>query len=918
MNLRNRNFIKPPRRYDEVYAKPAPLPVHDEPRVYKPKSDPTRPAFPIPFTDFNPNLPPAAFPTLDFLKRSLTPEQRTLEHLNNTTSRVQGHSGAKKYNSENVTDGIGRSKCDYSHEHKHKTTKGSFLLTETESNPDNDNLPGDVDHQDWSDTMGYLHGAESSPETMSARMALSDDENEVGIGASEAAGTSGDSLRPGKWSDISQVLQTEIFDNLRSVYEYRKVVDKLRLTPTEQVKMIEHSSSREEQIKNENELLQEMRKKQLQALMRMDNSYLRTQQVPAQLVFQTISNKCLGDTITNAEPDYSMTRASDILIARKYLRSCGLDPKFAGEWGNNLVTINSNGSTGEDANADTTESFEWTGELPQAMETDVPEQGKTNYESRQGSEATPDDSSQSDCSPTPKQLRSIDSNLNAAQQILRHRQEAALSRPGATQPLANRTSGARNGSPLWTQPSNPYQGTRQPSPLRQESVVRLKVGPQGAARIQQGLFRVQGDMMALSSLAPRTGVSGNIMSKTNLSSQSALFGNMESLSGSELLSQHWIEQLKSSKKRGCDTLKRSLAGSWYYGKSKKETEAASRASRLLRDRLEAARAEAESSRLEDLRHAAGPESIPPVPGVNLHIPSQDDAHHVAHADCLCKCQVLRGKRMVSSPKAQTSGQGGPQANQQMPFNSELNLVQQITPSSRPNMEKEAPELSSITPTLTETPCEPKENELMNGKSAGHGAHLMEMSIKQLPGGTATWTNQKNAKIEGNVAIATLPFRMNASNASSKQEATQAGTETSATPFMPVPELEMMDVSCESNVMETDNAQNNQGPESIELDPLVSPARNNGLFGPEARLPNAPKEKLPVPESLSVTKPLKKKNRKSGNGWTKKKPSRDTVGPVKRTTAQVTKKQGVKSNVSKPEMPNTRAIRRSGRIIKKTA
>ncbi|PGH06323.1 hypothetical protein AJ79_06566 [Helicocarpus griseus UAMH5409] len=653
MNLRGRNSIKPPKRYDdEMFVKSTPPTAsRDEPRGYIPSG--SRPAAPPPFVDYNPNLLPAAFPTLDQPRPSVAdPAEERIENLRSTP--VSGMINEKTSGGQSDhRKGQGR------------VFDGDVSMADAGSDTSSDDGPDQLDYQACVEYVDKLDEANRVKEVAN-EMRLSDDENEVGIGAYEAAGVLANSLRQVTWEDVSPILQTEIFDNLRCVYDYRKTVELLRLKPSEQVRMIERSSARAKQLSIENDQLEEMRRKQLRALTRMDNTYLREQKVPAQLVFRRIAKKYIHDVTSPTGIDYSMSRASDILIARKYLRGIGLDPKFAGEWGNKLVTM-----TAEKAGAD--EDFEFTGQgqvqVQGAGESDAFEHGETDVESRP--DLDHDDSSLSDHSPTPRELRSRSAvpNLNAAQQIFRHRRQSSVSRSGAARPInraigagpgpgpgAETGTGTRTGQSVSVYPASYFQSTlKQSSPLRRESVIRLKVGPQGAARIQQEILGAPEDTMPYHSPTPQRHHSGSNNSSANLGIQTN-YVNLAALDNSALTQEHGSVQPRTTQSDGCETVLRSLGGPWCYNTSREESEAASRASRLLRHRLAAARAEAEAAR--GGRRVQPSQPNLPFPSANL--PIRNNTHDI-HSNGLCGCQ-FEGERQIESRAAWVSDPRGSNGN----------------------------------------------------------------------------------------------------------------------------------------------------------------------------------------------------------------------------------------------------------------
>ncbi|KAL2364930.1 hypothetical protein RJZ56_002192 [Blastomyces dermatitidis] len=870
MNLRSRDAIKPPKRYDEDKCTTPPPLACSEPRGYK--SNVRRPAFPSPIVEFNPDLPPAAFPTVDCQQLHKRPAQETAGGSSNITEPMQEQAGTGGvFGRQDVADR--QYKTTTNHEQK-VGGDGDVSMVDAVYDFGN-NAPAAFNFQaGWGYANNpYQLGNSEHRLRSSLNLHISDDENEVGIGAHEAAKMSARPLLQVKWSDISPTLQTEIFENLRSIYNFRHAAERLGLSPSEQVKMLAHSTARKEQVRNENARLKEMRAKQLRALLRMDNSYLKTQKVPGQLVFRTISKKFL-DTAIGSDPDYSMSQASDILIARKYLRSLGLDPKLAGEWSNNLVTITTTGLAHPD------EDFEWTGELPVAEEdTTISDHGGTEHESSCDSETVPDDSSQSDCSPNPKRQQILDPSLNAAQHILRHRRrESSVSRPGTSRPLPCRAPTDRVGSPQWLQSSRPLLGTfPQPSPLAHEPVVRLKVGAQGAARIQQDIFR-SGDLMQ-----------GPSQPNVNVADDNTVSANQPPPT--------WSRQASLSKDGPSKALKRTLAGPWLYQQNWEDTEAASRASRMYRDSLAAARADAQAElRTESACHI----SNPIFPYTNLMTPSPSNTYQIDGA----RMEPLA--RWRSSPAGHA---GNPETIPTVGANS---VPQYMSLSNRPRMEREGPEYSPITPPSIEAQCKQNENQPHTKKPEVY-ATLPADSSRKLPLLTPTsFPSPNNAEVPGDLIGTSHSLPTNPEEPSAKQNSLH----TAQSSVSPVPELEMTEANREDTGMEIDSVQEKHASSSTETPAPSTPDVNTALFGPKGKLLN--------PLNSGTTEKLpKRKTRRSGNGWTKRKqrpsskPMESLAAPSTEIAQESTKKATESSNAVGVEATNS-GRRRSTRVIKKAA
>jgi hypothetical protein len=132
-------------------------------------------------------------------------------------------------------------------------------------------------------------------------------------------------------------MQAEIFDNLLQRYTWSTASHLLGLSVQEQDELEEHLSARDNQTKREDLQLVDMRKRQLSALLRIDNSSMHKRD-SARFVFRKISRDSTRSLGENTKPDYLACDATDVANARRYLHQHGLDPRYAGEWSNRIIT----------------------------------------------------------------------------------------------------------------------------------------------------------------------------------------------------------------------------------------------------------------------------------------------------------------------------------------------------------------------------------------------------------------------------------------------------------------------------------------------------------------------------------------------------------------------------------------------------
>lgn len=110
-----------------------------------------------------------------------------------------------------------------------------------------------------------------------------------------------------------------------------------------------------EGIELENSVLEDIREKQLRALMYLDNSDLKKHPVPAQLVMSRKSFvRCQRVIQKKSKMRYLLCQARDLLITRRFLSKRGLPTTYAGEWNNDFVASPSTTNT-----IGGLETFEW-------------------------------------------------------------------------------------------------------------------------------------------------------------------------------------------------------------------------------------------------------------------------------------------------------------------------------------------------------------------------------------------------------------------------------------------------------------------------------------------------------------------------------------------------------------------------------
>lgn len=253
----------------------------------------TRPAYRLPIVEFNPNLPPAAFPTLG--PNDLRPEGNNgmlgmLGTCDNPVNKIAGNKGTEE-DPMDIDD--------------------SEIAFESKKSDDDVNMR-ERETIDEEEQQPYADGYE--PEEFKVPEKID-------------------------WSDITPILRYEIVDNMSNCYESSEIMGILNLNEKQKRELTHELTVMNERLALENKALDDMQKKQLEALMSIDNSEPLEHQVPGILVFKHVAKTYFKKPELELYPDYLLSRVSDVLIAREYLRRIGLDPDLAGEWSNGYAKI---------------------------------------------------------------------------------------------------------------------------------------------------------------------------------------------------------------------------------------------------------------------------------------------------------------------------------------------------------------------------------------------------------------------------------------------------------------------------------------------------------------------------------------------------------------------------------------------------
>ncbi|KAJ5135434.1 uncharacterized protein N7515_004712 [Penicillium bovifimosum] len=299
---------------------------------------------PMPITvPFNPNLPPAAFPTLDNPgpNRGSTSSALRPSRQNRAVNESQNDSRAGP-RSPGTDEGILVDAVA-------PTVMNEALLSQIEDHVASNNMDNPVYARNMNmaqTTRANIEGTEG--------METSDSDSDESTFAPDVTQALLDKIPNPEWEDLHRAMQVEIIENAMKHYDWRQICNMLGLGPDERTEFMQNLDTRNRQIERENKKLEIMRRKQRSALMRIDNSDLRLFDPPPQLVLKRITRENMRGMIATKYTDLLLCQTHEFLKARQFLKQHGLPREYAGDWGDSLVVL-------RDSVADSSEhdKFEW-------------------------------------------------------------------------------------------------------------------------------------------------------------------------------------------------------------------------------------------------------------------------------------------------------------------------------------------------------------------------------------------------------------------------------------------------------------------------------------------------------------------------------------------------------------------------------
>ncbi|KAJ5752857.1 hypothetical protein N7520_009774 [Penicillium odoratum] len=298
-----------------------------------------------PNIEFDPNLPPAAFPTVDLNRPTGSMKVILKKSPNRRVDKSPSKTG------RNVNFSLVPGDDDYEMENVSLNDMENYAASNTMLNPV------------YVKNMEVMTGKSKCGDTEECADPVFEDSD-----LDEPDDTSvilGKKIPNPTWADIMPALQVEIIENMfKAGSSWSHICAKLDLQKGERNKFREFLKTRNQQFRRENLHLAKMRDNQLHALMQIDNSNIKTNDVPHQLVLRRLTEQATYDIMSDRLPDLLMCQAADILAARQYLRRRSLSQNLAGEWDHSLVVLRQP----DDENSLEPEQFKWKENLNLAPE----------------------------------------------------------------------------------------------------------------------------------------------------------------------------------------------------------------------------------------------------------------------------------------------------------------------------------------------------------------------------------------------------------------------------------------------------------------------------------------------------------------------------------------------------------------------
>ncbi|KAL4766456.1 uncharacterized protein BDW70DRAFT_165595 [Aspergillus foveolatus] len=279
------------------------------------------------YIDYNPDLPPAAFPTLERPRAAIYGHD--IHQRDNDEDRLNK---ASRRNSRRSLDDLCAS---VNLKGKREASPTAHVREIPLDQLDNYVASNGELNPIWVSNMARMAAAGKDAD---GDMDMEDTDLE-GTVTGECRSISTGPQNP-TWADLSPRMRAEIFQNLLEHHSYPAVCRMLGLTVEERDAIADILEIRRKQIEQEDTQLDAMRAKQLRELSKVDHSF-RTQKQSYQLVFRKASRQTFRVLRDFIEPDrdFFACKSSELTVAKTFLDKRGIEHKFVGIWGNGSASI---------------------------------------------------------------------------------------------------------------------------------------------------------------------------------------------------------------------------------------------------------------------------------------------------------------------------------------------------------------------------------------------------------------------------------------------------------------------------------------------------------------------------------------------------------------------------------------------------
>ncbi|KAF6228690.1 hypothetical protein HO173_011709 [Letharia columbiana] len=356
-NLRNRKRIKTPRRFEDEDISTSSPPrqepheeskesseleqeIYESPKPRKPKSKAR--AYRGEVTEFNPNLPPAAFPTLDhsdYVHNGGNTAFDLESHLSGSQSQKPRLAGSEAINPNFIGRGRHREQIDLTADHptmtsttaesRHRGSQNVLPTSSTVQKQPRASLSSSIYGEPtdngprnpiWVSNMARMKeaGRMSDLDRNILEMESSDEEN-AAVRSTKLARTASIPDFPA-WNSLTVAHKLDLADAIAELYpDPAQVMHQLRLSLSQKTELVELLIQRQNRVAGE-EANQQSLQKQTQDIL-LQGRHL------SQSAFHQMVEENLYGTIN--EDDHLRTTLMELKKARAYLRYCGFDPELA-------------------------------------------------------------------------------------------------------------------------------------------------------------------------------------------------------------------------------------------------------------------------------------------------------------------------------------------------------------------------------------------------------------------------------------------------------------------------------------------------------------------------------------------------------------------------------------------------------------